>query len=119
MPIQISKLETGVYAIRNTVTGKVYIGSTTQSFKGRWQGHLNQLRGNRHYNRHLQATWNKFKEHSFEFEIIQRCYPKQCIACEQKWIDFYHAADRKFGYNGRPTAESNLEIGRASCRERV
>lgn len=110
MPLVITKVQTGVYAIRNTINGKVYIGSTTKTFKTRWQEHRNQLRGNRHYNSYLQHAWNKYGEENFEFEIIQQCYVFNCTKCEQKWIDHYQACNREYGYNRRPKAENNLGI---------
>ena len=33
----------GVYSIRNTINGKMYIGSTCNSFTKRWQHHKNYL----------------------------------------------------------------------------
>ena len=40
----------GVYAIRNLINGKVYIGSTITSFKERWANHKRKLKNNKHGN---------------------------------------------------------------------
>ena len=46
---------TGAYSIYNTVNGKVYIGSSSSSLKGRIRQHLNSLRKGNHHNQHLSA----------------------------------------------------------------
>lgn len=59
-----------VYRIRNVVSKKYYIGSSTNLYE-RWRGHRSKLRNNTHPNRHLQASWNKHSEEVFLFEILQ------------------------------------------------
>lgn len=48
----------GIYYLRNTSTGKIYIGCTTRSFKARWTEHINDLRDNTHHNSTMQADYN-------------------------------------------------------------
>ncbi len=40
----------GVYCITNTQNKKIYIGSTTDTFKNRWYNHIRKLRSNTHPN---------------------------------------------------------------------
>lgn len=94
----------GVYQIYNTVNGKRYIGSSIH-IEQRFKEHLRNLRANKHANAHLQNAWNKYGEHSFVFEEIELCEPDQCLKIEQEYIDYYYAADRKFGYNIDPYAD--------------
>ena len=94
----------GVYQIYNTVNGKRYIGSSIH-IEQRFKEHLRNLRANKHVNAHLQSAWNKYGEHSFILEEIELCEPDQCLKVEQEYIDYYHAADRKFGYNIDPYAD--------------
>lgn len=94
----------GVYQIYNTVNGKRYIGSSIH-IEQRFKEHLRNLRANKHANAHLQSAWNKYGEHSFVLEEIELCEPDQCLKVEQEYIDYYHAADRKFGYNIDPYAD--------------
>ena len=94
----------GVYQIYNTVNGKRYIGSSIH-IEQRFKEHLRNLRANKHVNAHLQSAWNKYGEHSFVFEEVELCKPDQCLKIEQEYIDYYHAADRKFGYNIDPYAD--------------
>jgi hypothetical protein len=52
--------KTGVYGIRNRINGKVYVGSASKSLAGRIRGHLSGLTKGTHFNRHLQAAWNRY-----------------------------------------------------------
>lgn len=62
--------EGGIYKIINLKNGKVYIGST-QNFKQRAYDHNKHLKNNTHYNKHLQASFNKYGEDVFVFEVIE------------------------------------------------
>ena len=62
----------GIYKIVNKVNGKYYIGSSANIYgipHGRWYQHKMHLRGNWHYNNHLQSAWKKYGESSFDFVI--------------------------------------------------
>ena len=84
-------MNTGVYKIVNSTNDKCYIGSTaTLGFKKRWWSHRTKLRMNKHFNQHLQYSWNKYGEQNFRFEIVERCLPAQCIAREQYYFDSLH-----------------------------
>jgi group I intron endonuclease len=108
-PIRV-RWDTGVYAIRNLVSGKVYVGSASKSFEDRWKQHRNQLIGHRHFNKHLQAAWDRYGGAVFRFIVLEMCPPNLCIEREQHWIDWYRAYDRRFGYNRRPKADSNIGV---------
>lgn len=62
-------LNRGLYAIRNTVSGKTYYGST-DSFPARWRQHRTDLRGGRHGNQHLQHAWARYGESAFVFSVL-------------------------------------------------
>ena len=51
----------GIYKIENKVNGKVYIGQSV-NIKKRWKQHKYELNSNNHVNKHLQASWNKYKQ---------------------------------------------------------
>jgi hypothetical protein len=60
----------GVYQIRNTVNGKIYVGSS-QNLEGTRNSRLFQLRmGKVVFNRELQKDLNEFGAESFEFSIL-------------------------------------------------
>jgi len=95
-------MNTSIYKIKNKTNQKFYIGSTND-FQRRWAEHSNDLRKNKHTNRHLQAAWNKYGEEAFEFEVIARCKEEHLIENEQLWLNTY--AGEKFCYNINENAD--------------
>lgn len=59
----------GVFQIRNTANGKVFIEGSMNLDKI-WNRHLTELRFGGHRNKALQQDWNSFGEASFVFEIL-------------------------------------------------
>jgi group I intron endonuclease len=106
-------LQTGVYAIRCNVDGKVYVGSVGRSFTKRWKEHLCDLRRCGHHSHHLQNAWNKYGEGNFQFIVLERCLPDALLSREQFWITYYDAANQNFGYNVLPAAGSPLGCKRS------
>jgi group I intron endonuclease len=101
---------TGVYMIRNKVNGKCYLGSASLSFNTRWNTHRSRLRKGTHPNRYFQSAWKKHGEDNFEFVILERCSPEECLVSEQNWLDKVGPHRRDVGYNLSPTATSVLGI---------
>ena len=96
-----------VYVIRNTVNGKVYVGSSA-NVKERFRTHRKQLRGNRHPNAHLQSAWQAYGEPSFIFEIVENVSDySTLIQREQAWMDSLGSTIPATGYNMRPFADSS------------
>lgn len=93
----------GIYKITNITNGKVYVGSSDDIYY-RWSQHKANLPRNKHHNPHLQSAWKKYGEANFKWEIIQDCEENDLLKYEQYWMDYYHSADRKFGYNIMPAA---------------
>lgn len=89
----------GVYAIRNIVNGKMYIGSTVNPFSKRFGCHRKRLRKGIHHSQHLQAAWNKYGEQNFSFEIIEIAEPELCREREGYYMALYKTLDPKYGYN--------------------
>jgi group I intron endonuclease len=79
-------MSSGVYRIRNLVSGKVYVGSTV-NIKKRWATHLHRLRAGAHQNAHLQSSWDKHGEDVFAFEIIEEVPPDALLETEQRCLD--------------------------------
>lgn len=71
----------GLYEIRNTVTGNVYVG-VTQNFHMRFNRHRYEMRHNRHHSLYLQRAWNKYGEAAFDFVIVKECSPAEAISLE-------------------------------------
>ena len=59
-----------IYRITNMLTEDYYIGSA-QSFERRAWQHRYDLRRNCHKNPHMQASWNKYGEDAFVFEVLE------------------------------------------------
>jgi group I intron endonuclease len=99
--------ESGIYCIKNTVNGKLYIGSAVM-FCGRFASHLSLLRKNKHHSPKLQHAWNKYGEDAFCFEALEVVTNKdQLINREQVWIDRLNSSGKN-GYNIAPSAGSML-----------
>lgn len=103
----------GIYIIRNVITGDVYIGSTTQSFKLRWQAHIRELRRNVHDNQRLQRAWLKYGADAFVFDTLEIVDDaNSVIGREQYHLDQYFG---KNCYNLNPNAENSM--GRVTSDE--
>lgn len=95
--------------IKNKINGKVYIGSSG-NIKERWSQHRTTLNKKIHINSYFQRAWNKYKEESFEFIILEKTKRERkiIIETEQKYIDFYESYKSKNGYNINSKADSSL-----------
>ena len=87
-----------IYAIKNNVTNKFYIGKTTD-FETRKKEHIRKLKAKRHHNRHLQSSFNKDGIDSFVFDIIEKCDLEHLDEKEKYWIEFYKTTNDNNGYN--------------------
>ena len=103
----ISIPKSGIYCIRNTANGKVYVGSAI-NFDARWRVHRCLLEGGKHHSRALQRSWIKHGKDRFTFEILEYVAVKtDLIVREQFWIDTLKAF-KPTGYNVVPKAGSRL-----------
>ena len=87
----------GVYKITNLINNKVYIGSTTSSFKERFRQHRKYLRGNYHHSNKLQNAWNKYGSENFIFEVVEVTDKSTARTREGYWIQYFDSF--KNGYN--------------------
>lgn len=96
----------GIYVIRNVRTNHLYVGQSTRT-GDRWLHHKSCLRRNSHGNPHLQNSWNKYGEESFEFLVVQTTSRDVATLAEseQFWIDTLTPE-----YNIAPVAGSNLGV---------
>jgi hypothetical protein len=99
-----------IYIIRNIINNKFYIGSAIGHYRRKGQ-HFYMLRNNCHFNKHLQASWNKYKEESFLFEIIEFVSDINDLENrEEYWITYYNTLDPYKGYNSRKNCKTNLNL---------
>jgi group I intron endonuclease len=96
----------GIYQIRNTATGKVYVGSAVHIGR-RWSLHKRRLNAGKHHSQRLQNAWVKYGPEAFEFTVLEVVADTpQLLAREQHWLDATKAATE--GMNISPTAGSLL-----------
>lgn len=112
----------GIYGIRNTVNGMVYVGSAALIYS-RWRLHRCHLRNNKHYNVHLQRSWNKHGEESFVFEVLERCErsTEVLIAREDFWMNcyaghLYNMSNRARPGLDKPCSEHHKQILRQKMK---
>lgn len=102
------KDKSGIYIIHNTITKKVYIGSATDLYS-RKNTHFYQLRHNKHHNKHLQRSWNKYGENVFNFYVTEWVEDKsKLLEIEQFWITLFLTYKPDGIYNINPKAGSML-----------
>ena len=78
---------TGLYAIRNSINDKVYIGQAVDTSE-RWSAHRSALNRGNHHNSHLQHAWNKYGEEVFYFELLMAIDAGQEVdKLEERLID--------------------------------
>lgn len=100
--------QSGIYTITNSVTGDVYVGSSS-NIQSRWSHHLSDLRKGTHHSSRLQRAFTKYGEKAFVFALIEEV-PIDAILLlqrEQYWLDTLQPA-----YNARKQAERNSGIAR-------
>ncbi len=68
----IKRYVCGIYAIRNNLNGKMYIGSST-NIRSRYEAHFRGLCNNSGINKKLQEDFNKIGYANFSFLIVEEC----------------------------------------------
>ncbi|HTP13815.1 MAG TPA: GIY-YIG nuclease family protein [Bacteroidota bacterium] len=100
------KKPAGVFQIRNTANGKVYLGSSL-NLEGPLNGHKFMLTIGRHRNPVLQKEWNEFGPEKFTFEILEVVKVKddpnfsledELTLLEQIWVEKLQPFGER-GYN--------------------
>lgn len=95
-----------VYAIRNTVTQRIYIGCTN-NLEARIPAHFKELKDGRkkRYGEKASLWQEDYDTHgrdSFLVYILEKDIPiERAAEREQFWIDKYQARDKARGYNYR------------------
>lgn len=98
--------KSGIYIIKNTLNGKCYIGQA-KSIGDRWYTHKSSLSRGKHHSRYLQASWNKYGQDAFVFQVLEyvKLDKELLTQKEQYWINKLKPA-----YNLAPAAGSSLGI---------
>lgn len=110
-------MQSGVYIIRNIISGKFYVGSSAMVHE-RCEQHFYSLSLGTHHNKHLQAAYVKYGEGAFVFEVLEHCDEATMYAREQHYLDTLQAVD--LGYNiARQVLVPPREPISAEAREKI
>lgn len=102
------KFRIGVFQIKNSINGKIYIGSSSDLIAV-WNSQRFQLEAGLHPCAALQSDWNTFGSENFSYEIIEEInqnddapkdYTKDIKVLEELIIDEMQPFGEK-GYNRR------------------
>lgn len=96
----------GIYRIKNLVTGRVYVGSSSNIYR-RMIMHRRDLVNDCHDNGHLQNSFNKHGIDNFDYTVLETVKLEDLTVREQYWLDRYTDV-----YNIREICESNQGIRR-------
>lgn len=98
----------GVYAIVNTSSQKVYVGSSKNVNK-RFLCHASFLRNGKHHCAHLQSSFDLNGPKAFQFRILAECATREeAQELEQAMLDIWHADF----YNASKRADHLHRLGR-------
>lgn len=86
-----------IYQILNLNNGKFYVGSTIDP-KGRWRTHKRKLTKGTHHCPHLQASWLKYGEEAFSFNIVEIHPVDKLDAEEQRWLDTHYGKQKCYNF---------------------
>lgn len=110
-------MKTGLYKI-TAPNGKFYIGSTTQTFKKRWNAHRSNLRRGCHRNKILQRAWNKYGEENMTFSILLYCAPELCEFYEQLALEkLPHSYNLSMNVVAPMLGRKHAEASKEKCRK--
>ena len=107
--------ENGIYRIINLINKKVYVGSSSRLRRRRYD-HFKYLKLNKHPNKHLQSSYNRYGEDNFTYEILEKLpfiedrelLKNMLLEREQYWIEELKSYLSEYGYNLNPVAGSRL-----------
>lgn len=95
----------GIYGIKNLVNEKMYVGQAINIYK-RWKDHIDDLDEDKHYNLHLQRSWNLYGKENFDFFILEECSQEDLNQKEIFYVDKFNAYTN--GYNQTRGGDGSL-----------
>lgn len=108
--------EVTIYKIKNTLNGRVYIGSSITP-EHRKQTHLKALKSGKHYNKLMQRDYTEQNGEGFRYSMIDTCTEEDRNIVELQHINENSAFVSSGGYNvGIPSEQtgsvaSTAELG--------
>jgi group I intron endonuclease len=99
-------LTPGVYAIENTQTNRVYVGSS-KDIPGRLHNHLYMLRLGTHPSASLQADFQQYGEAAFTFRTLENT--TQLLGRERHWQEHLQATQPLYNVRSSTRAGATPE----------
>lgn len=102
--------KSGIYAIRNILNNKMYIGKS-KCIYSRMHQHVTGLnRKSKDENRHLINSWHLHGRNAFEYIVLEYIPfdPELIKQRELYWQKVYKVTDRNKGYNFREDSETGM-----------
>lgn len=104
----------GVFQIKNTVNGKIFI-SACSNLKSRWLTLKGQLDMGRFANSQLQSDWNELGAEAFSYEVLEKKEKDEATdvrwelkQMEKPWLEKLQPHGNK-GYNKPPKNKNTQE----------
>ena len=88
-----------IYSILNIKNNKAYVGQTIQPLETRLRKHFEKLKNNNHPNNHLQNSYNKYGEESFQWFELFECEDNLLDYYEKLYIKLFNLTNDNNGYN--------------------
>jgi len=114
------KGRSGIYEIKNIITGDVYIGSS-KDMAARWRRHKRDLRAGKHHSRYLNRAWAKYGEDAFKFTVLDFVSIER-LHSEEMWYFLYNFPTYNMSFetdrplNTSATPETKAKISAAIRR---
>lgn len=96
---------TGIYAIKNNINNKVYIGQSTD-IKRRYSEHLRSAQPDKYAqksprdaNTPIHLAMKKYGVDNFTLETLEEVEREQLNNRERYWIQYFKSNQKQFGYN--------------------
>src|SRR5262245_35260334 len=95
---RITRVNSGIYLITNTINGKEYAGKSKRLQRRKYL-HFYDLKRGRHDNPHLQRAYDHYGRDTLVFLVVEYCEPEDLVCREKWWIDILDLKNPEKGYN--------------------
>lgn len=112
------KNRSGIYALRNVLNNKVYVGKTKDPYRRCYQ-YLYDFREKRgdQINEYLMRSMVRHGLENFEMFMLEFCDKEMLAERELFWMDELQSCHRNFGYNLRRDSSSGMETHENTSRK--
>lgn len=113
------RYKSGIYVIRNTVNGKVYIGKSKNIYNRIGQ-HVRDLdrKSKKSENQHFVNAWHFYGKNSFVYSVLEYVNVSFLSERELYWMDFFKSYEKSSGYNLRRDSSGKV-LTHESTRKKI